>query len=362
MAYHEFSPPDDYHAGARWRDDRLDERQTDTLGGLDAAADGDRPSITVVIPCFRVRSSVVDVIDRIGPEVSSIVVVDDGCPESTGRHVETTCADPRVTVLWNPVNTGVGGAMVLGYRHALRSGADIVVKVDGDGQADPGEVLRLVKPIVARRADYTKGNRFALPYQLLARARERMPPARLIGNSALSFLHKAVSGYWDVVDPTNGFTAIHREALERIDLDDVAHGYYFEQDMLFHLGLIRAVVKDVPMATRYAGETSSLRITHVLRTFPYQMLRRFVQRLFYQYLATDFNIASLEFLVAVPLLAWGTLFGAYRWILGAHGGDNTAGTVMLCALPIILGSQLLLSAIAFDVAHVPTEPLCGEPR
>jgi glycosyltransferase involved in cell wall biosynthesis len=358
MAIHDISQPrrSDH---VRWRD-HTGEHRAGAIETLDASPDRGWPRIAVVIPCFRVQAVIGDVIDRIGPEVASIVVVDDGCPEETGRHVVATCADPRVTVLRNEVNAGVGGAVVRGYRHALRAGAQIVVKLDGDGQADPGQLPRLIDPILAHRADYTKGNRFALPYQLLTQARREMPLGRLIGNSALSFLHKAVSGYWDVVDPTNGFTAIHRRALERIDLDQVARGYFFEQDMLFHLGMIRAVVKDVPMPTRYGGESSSLRIAHVLRTFPHQMLRRFVQRVFYQYLVTDFNIASVQFLAAAPMLLWGFLFGAYRWSLGAHGPANTAGTVMLSALPIMLGWQLLLSAIAFDVGRVPTVPICRE--
>jgi dolichol-phosphate mannosyltransferase len=359
MAYHEITTPARYD-GVRWRDRRRG-RSSDAPDP-DGSESASRVAIAVVIPCYRVRSTIVDVIDRIGPEVTSIIVVDDGCPEATGSHVEATCCDPRVTVLRSAVNMGVGGAMVQGYRHALRTGADIVVKIDGDGQADPGEVLRLIEPILSHRADYTKGNRFALPYQTRARARHHMPVVRLVGNSALSFLHKAVSGYWDVLDPTNGFTAIHRCALGRMDLDDVARGYYFEQDMLFHLGLLRAVVKDVPMPTRYGAETSSLRISHVLRTFPSKMLRRFLQRLFYQYLVADFNIASVEMLAGVPMLLWGIVFGSYRWSLGLHGPANTAGTVMLSALPVILGSQLLLSAIAYDVAHVPNVPLCSDER
>jgi len=196
------------------------------------------PRVAVVIPCYRVAAQVPGVIARIGPGVAAVYAVDDACPEHTGDRLARDCSDPRVRVLRHAANQGVGGAMVTGYRAALADGADIVVKLDGDGQMDPAEIERLIAPIAQGRADYTKGNRF----HELEMLRD-MPRVRLFGNSMLSLVSKLASGYWDVMDPTNGFTAVHRDALALLPLDKIDRGYFFESDMLFRLYTVRAVVR-----------------------------------------------------------------------------------------------------------------------
>jgi dolichol-phosphate mannosyltransferase len=315
-------------------------------------------NVAVVIPCYRARASICSVIRGIGPEVGRIYVVDDGCPHETGNHVEAACLDPRVTVLRNPENLGVGGAMVRGYREALRDGADVVVKVDADGQMDLALLPRLLQPLYARQADYVKGNRFAAYARTLGRSRRAMPTVRWIGNSLLSFMHKAASGYWNIADPTNGYTAIHRYALEGLDLERLSRGFFFETDMLFQLNLLNAVVNDVPTPAVYGDEETNLRIGAVLREFPPLLLHRLLRRIAYKYFVYDFNVASVELLFGAVLLSVGIIFGAVRWIVGAvQGGENTAGTVMLSALPIILGFQLVLAAVSYDVANVPRNPL-----
>lgn len=314
---------------------------------------GAAPSIAVVIPCYRVSGQVLDVLRRIGPEVSRIYAVDDACPEHSGDVVVRECTDPRVTVLRHERNRGVGGAVVTGYRAALADGVDIVVKVDGDGQMDPAFLPTLVRAIVAGRADYTKGNRF---YDLeLLRG---MPKVRLFGNAMLSLVSKVASGYWDVMDPTNGYTAIHRKALSLLPLDKLDERYFFESDMLFRLSTVRAVVRDVPMAARYEGEPSSLRIGRVAVSFPQKYLRCAAKRLFYSYYLRDFNAASLQFLLAVLLGGAGLAFGVVKWIQSNMTGvPATPGTVMLAALPTLVAIQLLLSALHYDIGNVPRDPL-----
>ena len=186
--------------------------------------------IAVVIPCFKVKSLILDVIGEIGPEVNLIVVVDDCCPESSGEHVKKYCSDPRVHVFSNKKNLGVGGAVKAGYLFAMELGARIIVKVDGDNQMDAKMIPRFVEPLATFRADYCKGNRF---YEL--ESLEQMPKIRLIGNACLSFLNKLVSGYWNVMDPTNGYTAVHVDVLRRLPLDKISNRYFFESDMLFRL-------------------------------------------------------------------------------------------------------------------------------
>ena len=311
------------------------------------------PRVAVVIPCFRVSRQILDVLGRIGPEVSRVIVVDDACPEHSGDLVERECRDPRVMVVRHGENRGVGGALVTGYRAALAEGADIVVKVDGDGQMEPTFIPIMIRPIVAGSADYAKGNRF---YDLeLLRA---MPRVRLLGNAMLSLVNKIASGYWDVMDPTNGYTAIHRAALSQLPLDKLDRGYFFESDMLFRLYTIRAVVRDVPMPAKYEDETSRLRIGRIALSFPIKYLRAMVKRLFYSYFLRDFNAATVQFVLALLIGTAGVAFGVDKWMeSNATGVPATSGAVMLAALPVMVAVQLLLAALQYDLQNVPREPL-----
>jgi glycosyltransferase involved in cell wall biosynthesis len=309
--------------------------------------------VAVVIPCYRVRQYILDVIRGIGPDVSAIFVVDDACPEQTAALVRQECADVRVKVLTHAENQGVGGAMITGYRAALADGADVVVKIDGDGQMDPALIPRFIRPIMNGDADYTKGNRF---YDLaFLRA---MPRTRLFANAVLSFVNKIASGYWDIMDPTNGYSAIHRTALAALPLEKLDRGYFFESDMLFRLYTIRAVVRDVPMPARYQGETSNLRIGHVAAAFPLKYLRAAFKRIFYAYFLRDFNAGTLQLFLGLLIAGSGAIYGVARWIHSSIiGVPTTSGAVMLAALPVLVGVQLLLGALNFDVQNVPREPL-----
>jgi glycosyltransferase involved in cell wall biosynthesis len=244
--------------------------------------------LAVVIPCFRAASSIIPVIRAIGDGISRIYVVDDNCPDATGRTVHQRVRDPRVVVLYNDRNLGVGGAVKRGYVEALRDGAAVVVKLDADGQMDPAAIPRLVEPILAGRADYAKGDRFA-PRRLMPPASRRgsrsMPALRKGGNRLLSVLHKMVTGYWDVSDPVNGFTAIRASVLRRIDLERVANCWFFEMDMLCQLNLVGARVEDVPFPAFYCKEVSNLRLSRVLGSFPALALNRLARRLWAKYLA-----------------------------------------------------------------------------
>ena len=309
--------------------------------------------IAVVIPCYRVRRQIADVIEGVGPEAQRIYVVDDACPEGSGRHVLEHVQDPRVEVIFNPSNLGVGGAVKAGMRRALSEGAEIIVKLDGDGQADPSEIPRLLQPILDGRGDYSKGNRFYAPESLA-----RMPWMRLFGNSVLSFLCKLIHGYWNTMDPTNGYLAVRADVLKRIPLDKLDDGYFFESDMLFRLCLVRAVVCDVPLEAVYQGERSNLRIWNATLTFPGKYLIRLVKRIVYNYFVRDFNLGSLYLVLGCLLLAAGASVGSYHWYRSIRFGIlATAGTVMLAALPVIIGIQFLVSFLQFDVGNVPRVPL-----
>jgi dolichol-phosphate mannosyltransferase len=310
----------------------------------------EKAEIAVIVPCYRVKDQVERVLDGIGPECRRIYVVDDACPEGTGDWVEERCRDPRLRVLRHGTNQGVGAATLTGYRAALDDGAEILVKIDGDGQMDPSAIPPLVAPILEGEADYVKGNRFHSLEDLRG-----MPAVRLVGNSILSFLTKLSTGYWDLFDPTNGFTALDAGVARELPFDKLARRYFFESDLLFRLGTQRAVVRDVPMPARYGGEPSSLSVREVAGEFLWKNLRNFGKRIFYGYFLRDFNIASVELVLGALMLAFGTVVGVDHWVeSGRTGRPATAGTVMLAALPVMIGVQLLLGFLGYDMQNVPS--------
>jgi len=310
--------------------------------------------IVAVIPCYRVEREIQSVLQEVPSYIEHIVVVDDASPDST-RDLVTASAkiDSRILLIRHLSNLGVGGAMITGYKKALELGAQVVVKIDGDGQMDVDHLPVLLRPLIEGAADYTKGNRFR-DFKSL----QQMPFIRRVGNMGLAFLAKAATGYWNLFDPTNGFNAIRSEVLTQLPLDKIDHTYYFETSMLANLYLIGAVVKDVPMPARYKGEVSSLLIHRILFEFPQKLFATFLRRLLLKNFIYDFSMASIYLLSGLPLLIFGLIFGIYKWIQYASIGiPAPTGTVMLPTLSVLLGIQLLLSAIEIDLRSIPTEPL-----
>lgn len=310
-------------------------------------------SIAVVIPCYRVKRHILGVIAGIGSEVGSIYVVDDACPEGSGAFVTENCVDKRVTVIRHDKNLGVGGAVMTGYQAAIAAGAEVIVKVDGDGQMDARLIPNFIVPILAGEADYTKGNRFFDLEQL-----RTMPPMRLFGNAVLSLMNKVSSGYWDIFDPTNGFTAIHADAARHLPLSKISRRYFFETDMLFRLNTLHAVVVDVPMDAVYGDEVSNLKISRIVTEFVAKHVRNFFKRVFYNYYLRNMSLASIELPFGAGLLIFGAAYGIHHWLLSARLGTVTpAGTVMVAALPVLMGVQLILAFLAYDIASVPRRPI-----
>lgn len=318
--------------------------------------EGRQPRIAVVIPSFKVTRHILVVIASIGLEVERIYVVDDCCPDKSGDLVEKEKKDPRVVVLRNAVNEGVGGAVMHGYRQALADNMDVVVKIDGDGQMDAKLLPRLIRPILEGKADYTKGNRF---YDL-----DRigsMPPMRVFGNAVVSFMAKFSTGYWGIFDPANGYTAIATPVVAHLPMEKISRRYFFETDMLFRLNTLRAVVEDIPMHAIYGDETSNLKISKVLPEFLAKHARNFGKRIFYNYFLRDMSVASLELLFGLMLLVFGIGFGSYQWIVALMTGISTAlGIIMFAALPILIGLQLLLAFLAYDIAGVPRRAIASD--
>jgi glycosyltransferase involved in cell wall biosynthesis len=311
-------------------------------------------SIAAVIPAYRVGSGIEAVLQGLPPYLKYVIVVDDASPDQTSDLVTRLAQrDRRLLLMRHSRNRGVGGAMVTGFRKALELGVQIVVKIDGDGQMDLGNLPDLLLPLIAGRADYTKGNRF----RDFAALRQ-MPWIRRIGNMGLGFLAKAATGYWNLFDPTNGFLAIRAETLALLPLDQIDPTYYFETSMLAHLYMLGAVVQDVPMPAHYQGEVSSLLIHRVLLEFPLKLLNTLFRRALLKNFVYDFSMASIYLLTGLPLLLFGLIFGISKWIHYATLNiPAPTGTVILPTLSVLLGIQLLLSAVEIDLRSVPQKPL-----
>lgn len=311
------------------------------------------PAIAVVIPAFRAATTVGNVIVSVPSFVRHIVVVNDASPDRTGDVVRDL-GDPRVVLVEHAENQGVGAAMMSGYERAVALGAEIIAKMDSDGQMDPEHLLALITPIVTGEADYTKGNRF-----LHERELRSMPGRRRVGNAGLSFLTKLASGYWDIFDPTNGYTAIHASVVPLLSAERIAKRYFFESSMLLHLSLLRAVVRDVYIPARYpAGAASHLSESHAALHFPWRLLRGFLRRVRLEYFVRDFTAVSLYLVAGLVLVLFGGIWGVWHWALAAQAGVvASTGTVMIAVLPIIVGVQLLLQALTLDIQNIPKQPV-----
>jgi glycosyltransferase involved in cell wall biosynthesis len=314
--------------------------------------------VAAVVPAYNVAQELGEVLRQMPTLVATIIVVDDASRDDTAAVAEQYAAlDPRIIVVRHERNQGVGGAMVSGFRKAVEAGADVVVKIDGDGQMPLWLVPALVQPLVDGTADYSKGNRFRDFNALRA-----MPFVRRVGNVVLSFLAKAATGYWQCFDPTNGFVAIRADVLSQLPLHKIDKTYFFETSILNHLYILGAVVREVPMPARYVGETSSLRIGRVMRQFPGRLFYALARRLFLKNFVYDFNLESFHLLCGLPLFLTGVIFGGYKWWwYASHVLPAPTGTVVLSALLVTLGTQLLLGAVNLDLQAIPRDPVNGGP-
>jgi len=304
--------------------------------------------IAVVVPARNEAAHIGQVIASMPALVDSIVVVDDCSDDGTSDKAQAA-GDSRVTILATTAQSGVGGAMVLGYRCAIQLGCDIAVKMDGDGQMPAEHLPRLLDAIIEDGYDYAKGNRF-----LTGESIRVMPTHRMVGNIILTFMTKMASGYWHVFDPQNGYTAIRGAVLGTIDLDRLKRDYFFENDMLIQLNFQRYRVKDVDIPARYGDEQSEINLFKVGVTFPARLLRKFFDRIIQKYVLRDFSPIALFLFLGLILFAWGGGLGFYLWARTIITGLPTAtGTIMLSLLPLILGFQLILQAIVLDIQESP---------
>jgi len=298
--------------------------------------------IVVVVPAYNVEKQIGKAIRQLSESIDHIIIVDDCSKDSTLSEIRKFNGD-RIIILENKINQGVGGATKKGFKKGLELKGDIFVKYDGDGQMDPSKINDLIVPLF-EGYDYVKGNRFIHAKELTT-----MPKIRLFGNFILTFFTKLSSGYWNIFDPQNGFSALKREMLELLPLHQLANRYFFENDVLIHLNVLRARVKDIGIPAKYGHEKSSMNLFKIVLSFPWLLMKGFFYRVYHKYILYDFSIIGLFYILGFFLLSFGVTLGAFWWIKSITSGViATTGTVMIAVLPIILGFQLFLQAIVLE--------------
>jgi len=304
-------------------------------------------TLGVVLPCYNVSQHLSEVVQSLPDYVRHIIIVNDKSSDTTAEIINNLAAsDKRIVPLEHAENQGVGGAVLTGMKKALELECDYILKLDGDGQMDSKYIPDLLEPLVKNGFHFAKGNRFNDFHAL-----RQMPFIRRAGNLMLSFLIKAASGYWSVFDPTNGFFCIKKETLEKIDFARIEKRYFFESSLLVELYYTGAKICDVPIPARYGNEKSGLSVIHTIFTFPVRITKAFARRILLKYYIYDFNIFSIYFMIGAPLLLFGLVFGIIKWIhYGTANVPAPTGTVMLATLSVILGIQLLLSVIQYDIS------------
>ena len=310
--------------------------------------------IAIVIPVFNESRHIKQVLESIPSYIRSIIVVDDGSTDDTLHRIEERMEiDSRIQCVQHRTNQGVGMAMMTGYRQAIELSASIVVKMDGDGQMSSESLPKLISPLLSGVADYSKGSRFAYTSDA-----SEMPLVRRIGNVTLGFMTKVAAGYWNLLDPTNGFTAIRTDVLKLMRFERLDPKFFFETSMLSELYLLKAVVRDIPMAASYGNETSHLSPLKAMFQFPPRLLRRFLRRIFLRHVVYDFSIGAIYTLVGGPLGMFGLVFGILNWArYSSMNLGAPTGTVVIPALCILVSIQLILRAIDADIQSVPRIPI-----
>ena len=314
-----------------------------------SCAMADRPSkmIVCLVPAYRAADSVCGVVAAALAHVDRVIVIDDACPQECGLIVELQFAgDPKVEVLRHQTNRGVGGAMKTGIRRALQLDATFVVKVDADGQMEARHIPYMVRALMANpRLALMKGNRF-----FDGSVARLMPGIRLLGNSILTLLVRFTTGYWNAIDPTNGFVVIRASVLKRTNLEHLADRYFFEISLLTALGLQKLEIGEIETIALYGNNGSSLSVWKTALSFPGKLAGSFIRRIFWQYFISDMNVGSLFLIFGSLLTVLAAIVGGIWWEEALRSGiPRTPGTVTLVLVPLIMGFQLLLNALLYDV-------------
>ncbi len=310
--------------------------------------------IAAIVPAYKEAAHIAKVIKTMPKFVDFIVVVDDCSPDETSQAAAAT-KSPRLTLIRHEKNLGVGGAIITGHKAALDLGADVNVIMAGDGQMDPDYLPQLLDRVVLDGYGFAKANRF-----FSSTSFSGMPRHRVFGNIVLSFMTKFASGYWNLFDPQNGYTAVRTSVLRRMPLEQVAERYSFENDFLIQLSILDVPATDVPIPAVYGEEVSSIRLGKVVPELMRLLVVGFWKRIWYRHVIWSFSPIALLLVFGILLTAIGLGISGWLFVLSFDSTGITAGTVMLAALPTILGSQMLISALQLDIQATPSKPRLDE--
>ena len=300
-------------------------------------------SVAVVVPAYNEEHLVAETIRGIPGFVDRIIVVDDCSRDATAECA--AAADPRVEVVRHSVNAGVGAAIVTGYKHARDLNVDVTCVMAADNQMDPDDLQTLVAGVTSGECDYAKANRL-----FTGQAWELIPRYRYLGNAVLSFFTKIASGYWHVADSQSGYTAVSLETLRLLDLDRLYARYGFPNDLLVHLNVWNRRVRDYPSRPIYGvGEQSGIRLRKVVPTISWLLLKGFFWRMKEKYVIRDFHPLVLFYLLGMTLSGAGFALGLLEVVLRVMGNPIPVATIVLVALLVVSGLQLLLFAMWFDM-------------
>jgi glycosyltransferase involved in cell wall biosynthesis len=306
--------------------------------------------VAAVVPAYNEEALIATVIETMPDFVDHIVIVDDCSPDRTSEVVQSL-DDPRVTLIRHEVNQGVGGAIITGHRIAMELGSDVNVVMAGDAQMDPKHLPALLDRVTDDGYGFSKANRFYAPESF-----HGMPRYRVFGNVVLSFMTKLASGYWHLFDPQNGYTAVRTEVLRNIPLGHVAKRYSFENDFLIHLNIQQVSAVDVPVPAVYGDEVSSIRLGQVVPELLDLLFRGFWRRIWYRYVLWSFSPIALLLFLGIAAFLFGLAVAVWIAFVIVGSVIATAGTVMLAALPLMIGTQMLISAMQLDIQASPSTP------
>ncbi len=300
--------------------------------------------VAVVVPAFDEERLIGTTLGGMPEFVDRVYVIDDASRDGTAESARAS-GDPRVEVISHERNQGVGAAILTGYRRALEEGIDVTCVMAGDNQMDPNDLEAIARPVAHGEVDYAKANRL-----FTGRAWELIPRTRYLGNAVLSLLTKIASGYWHVADSQSGYTAIGHSTLELLDLDRIYARYGFPNDMLVHLNVINARVRDVPSRPVYGvGETSGIRLRKVIPAISWLLTKAFFWRMREKYVIRDFHPLVFFWFFGILFSLLGLVLGATVTILRILGNELTVATVVLVALLLIAGLLFTLFAMLFDM-------------
>jgi dolichol-phosphate mannosyltransferase len=308
-------------------------------------------SIAVAIPYYNAANQIEKVIAGLPDFIDAIIIINDKSYEPLPLELIKKKCDTKTQLVFleNEINLGVGGATKKGFQYAIDHGFDIVIKVDADNQMDTSYLEKMLKPIISGKVKMTKGNRFRDTKSI-----KNMPIVRRIGNLTLSFLTKAATGYWNNFDPTNGFIAIKVSVLKKIDFSNLSNRYFFETSLIAELYFTGAKIKDIAMPPIYGDEKSNMQVWKMPVIFLVNLIKILFKRILKKYFLFDFNIGSLYILFGIPLFVFGVFFGLYEWwFYASRNIFAPTGTIMIVSLSIIIGFQLVLQAIQYDIFNAP---------